>query len=89
MTRRQKMSFRDAVDLVPDDLPDGAFWAMAHEMAGLDYGDGFGELAVDDEPLAPLHERKPHQCPLKGCRKRFSTPEALAQHRRDKHGSST
>ncbi len=46
---KQKMSFRDAMDLVPDDLPDGAFFAMAHEMAGLDYGDGF-----DDAPEVPM-----------------------------------
>lgn len=40
----QKMSFKDAMDLVDDDLPDGAFFAMAHEIAGLEYGDGFDEL---------------------------------------------
>lgn len=47
--RGQKMPFRDAMALVPDDLPDGAYWAMAHEMAGLDYGDGFDELMDEDE----------------------------------------
>lgn len=45
----QRMSFKEACDLVDDDLPDGAYWAMAHEMAGLDYGDGFDELIDDDE----------------------------------------
>ncbi len=46
----QKMPFRDAMALVDDDLPDGAYWAMAHEMAGLEYGDGFDELTpADDE----------------------------------------
>ena len=49
MRRGQKMPFRDAMALVPDDLPDGAYWAMAHEMAGLDYGDGFDELTDEDE----------------------------------------
>ena len=44
MKRKQRMSFRDACDLVDDDLPDGAFFAIAHEMAGLDYGEGFDEL---------------------------------------------
>lgn len=43
----QKMPMRDAMELVDDDLPDGAYWAMAHEMAGLEYGEGFDELAVD------------------------------------------
>jgi hypothetical protein len=41
------MPFRDACDLVPDDMPDGAYFAMAHEIAGLDYGDGFAELAEE------------------------------------------
>lgn len=57
MTRkRQKMSFEDAMDLVPDDLPDGAFFAMAHEMAGLEYGAGFDEI----DPTKPKKlKRKP------------------------------
>lgn len=45
MGRKQRMSFQDAMDMTPDDLPDGAFFAMAHEIAGLEYGDGFAELA--------------------------------------------
>lgn len=44
MGKRQRMSFKDACDLVPDDMPDGAYWAMAHEMAELEYGEGFDEL---------------------------------------------
>lgn len=44
-----KMSFKDACALCDDlDLPDGAYWAMAHEMAGLEYGDGFDELIEDE-----------------------------------------
>lgn len=46
--QQPRMSFRDAMDLVPDDLPDGAFFAMAHEIAGLEYGEGFAELADDE-----------------------------------------
>lgn len=45
----QRMPFKDAMALVDDNLPDGAYWAMAHEMAGLDYGDGFDELASDED----------------------------------------
>lgn len=44
----QRMPFKDAMALVDDDLPDGAYWAMAHEIAGLEYGDGFDELAEDE-----------------------------------------
>lgn len=50
--RTPKLSFREALALVPDDLPDGAYFAMAHEMADLEYGDGFSEL--DEE--SPDHE---------------------------------
>ncbi len=38
------MPFKEAMALVDDDLPDGAYWAMAHELAGLEYGEGFDEL---------------------------------------------
>ncbi|MBI1202634.1 MAG: hypothetical protein GC182_09005 [Rhodopseudomonas sp.] len=48
---RQRMSFNDALDLVPDDMPDGAAFAMAHEIAGLDYGDGFDELGLSMSDL--------------------------------------
>lgn len=70
------MRFRDAMDLVPDDLPDGAYWAMAHEMAGLEYGDGFDELLAEVD--------KPFTCG--NCGKRFATKGAKRQHRRAKHG---
>lgn len=43
--RKPRMSFRDAMDIAEAmDLPEGAFWAISHELAGLDYGDGFAEL---------------------------------------------
>lgn len=47
--KEKAMSFTDAMDLAEAmDLPDGAFWAMSHELAGLDYGDGFDEFDEDD-----------------------------------------
>ena len=58
MKRKQRMSFRDACDLVDDDLPDGAFFAIAHEMAGLDYGEGFDELADEDPEPKPMPTAK-------------------------------
>jgi hypothetical protein len=48
--RKQRMSMHDAMAIVDDALPDGAYWAMCHEMAGLDYGDGFDELASGHRP---------------------------------------
>lgn len=44
---RRGLSLREALDLVPDDMPDGAALAMASEMAGLEYGEGLESLAVD------------------------------------------
>lgn len=51
MPKRTGLSFRDALDLVPDDMPDGAAFALAHEMAGLEYGDGFDELLPKRDPV--------------------------------------
>lgn len=82
--KKQRMSFRDACDLVPDDLPDGAYFALAHEMAGLDYGDGFAELADDMEFDQPERSPKELRCDL--CGKRVRTSYDMFQHRRDKHG---
>lgn len=42
-----RMPFKEAMALTPDDLPDGAYWAMAHEIAGLEYGEGFDELSEE------------------------------------------
>lgn len=49
MKKGQTMPFKDALELVDDDLPDGAYWAIAYEIAGLEYGDGFEELGPEDE----------------------------------------
>lgn len=59
MKRKQKMSFRDALALVPDDMPDGAAFALAHEYAGLEYGDGFDEIAPGgpSDPPKPGHKK--------------------------------
>jgi hypothetical protein len=73
------MSFQEAMDLTDDDLPDGAFFAMSHEIAGLDYGDGFDELVA----AAKAEMEKPFSCHL--CRKRFKTKGARRQHKRTKH----
>ncbi len=52
---RKKGRFAQAMEMVDDDLPDGAYWAMAHEMAGMEYGEGFDELA------AKASSSKPHR----------------------------
>ena len=66
------MSLKEACDFVPDDLPDGAFWAMAHDIAGADYGDTWGEL-----------KEKKHRCPV--CHKAFGKEESMQQHQAAAH----
>lgn len=40
---------KDILDTLGDsDLPDGAYWALAHEMAGLEFGEIF---SIIDENL--------------------------------------
>jgi hypothetical protein len=80
--RKQRMSMRDAMAVVDDDMPDGAYWAMCHEMAGLDYGDGFDELAGEPgqhhETIADVRRRKPFKCLC--CHRRFASKVGLEQH---------
>lgn len=38
---------RAAMEEVDDDLPDGAYWAMVHEILGVEYGEIFPLLAED------------------------------------------
>lgn len=86
MSRR--MSMREAMDLVDDDLPDGVYWGLVHEMAGLEYGDGFDELLDDDdrEEVAAqeaiidrqMIEATRFECP--DCKRRFGSREARRQH---------
>lgn len=80
---KQRMSFQDAMDMTPDDLPDGAFFAMAHEIAGLEYGEGFDELISDAEPetFHRVLSRKSFKC--KPCGKRFKTQADMDAHLRD------
>jgi hypothetical protein len=49
---RPRMRVRDAMDLVPDDLPDGAYFAMLSEVSGVDYGDLASELIAEEEGSA-------------------------------------
>ena len=41
---KRKMHIKDAMSLVDDDMPDGAYWAMVHEMAGAEYGEAWDEV---------------------------------------------
>lgn len=45
---KRKMTLQEACDLMTDmhmdDLPDGAYWAIAHELAGAEIGDVWEEL---------------------------------------------
>lgn len=77
---KRKMSLEDARALVPDDLPDGAYWAMVHEVAGAEYGEAWHEL--DSYPKSPKAP-KTHKCTK--CNRMFATTDARDQHARDAH----
>ena len=93
MTSNSGMAFDGAMDLAESmDLPDGAFWAMAHDLAGLDCGCGFPPVttkrpkrraAVHAQLMEPRNAAKPHRCGT--CAKEFATKGAKRQHRRDAH----
>lgn len=40
---------RVALEIVDDDLPDGAYWAMLEEVAGLEPGDAAQMIGEDPE----------------------------------------
>jgi hypothetical protein len=78
MTKKRAMSLKEACDFVPDDLPDGAYWAMAHDIAGADYGEVWGEL--DGKPVNKVRN---HKCTV--CNKRFEKDAYMRQHRAAAH----
>ena len=81
---KRKMSLKQACEMVPDDLPDGAYWAMAHDIAGADYGESWDEL--DGEFSEEEMEEKPektHLCPV--CRKGFTRDDRMRQHHAAAH----
>lgn len=79
---KRTMSLQDACDLVPDDLPDGAYWAMAHELAGADYGEVWDELVSSPthKPFKPNTPKaiKKLSCPQ--CKRLFGNESMLKQH---------
>lgn len=77
----RNLSIKDAMDLVDDDLPDGAYWAMAHHIAGADYGEAWDELK-DGKPRQP-HRPLPTACPI--CKKPFERNAFMRQHYAAKH----
>ena len=89
------LSFDDAMDIADSmALPDGAFWAMSHELAGLEYGTGFPKLPRKKKATSrrqikselmnrPRDAAKPHRCGT--CGKDFRTKGAKKRHRIDAH----
>lgn len=78
------MSLKEACALVPDDLPDGAYWAMAHEFAGAQYGDAWHELEDGPHKLKePQGEPKGSKCNV--CGQPFERKQFMRQHRAAKH----
>ena len=44
-----KEDVRDAIEIAPDDLPDGAYWMWIHDYLGVEYGVVFDYIAEDPE----------------------------------------
>jgi hypothetical protein len=79
------MSLQDACELVDDDLPDGAYWAIVHDIAGAEYGDAWDEL-----DSSPVHKQKHSpkqfnkvQCRI--CKRWMNGEQGLAAHHKAKH----
>jgi len=50
MGKPSKQEVKDVMEDVEElDLPDGAHWALIHDLLGLDYGDVFDFIAADPE----------------------------------------
>ena len=79
---KRKMSLQDAMDIVPDDLPDGAYFAMLHEVAGAEYGEVWDEL----DEYAPDNKiaKKAVMTVCAECGRRIKSA-GLWMHMRDKH----
>lgn len=89
MMTERRMSFEDACGLVDDDMPDGAFFALAHEIAGIEYGDGFDELAAEDiDRPRRRRNKKKRGVSCDQCHRGFRDSYSLYQHKRDKHGKA-
>jgi hypothetical protein len=48
--KKRRISLPEACQMVPDDLPDGAYFAMAHEIAGADHGEAVDDFDDRDKP---------------------------------------
>ena len=96
---KARMSLADAYDCLSDTMGEAARDYLAHEMAGLDYGEGFAELDAEAVPvphsdrmaLSAVLVRKPvvpkfELLPLPGSTKRFACP-GCARRFGDRHAA--
>lgn len=81
MTTKRGLSLKEACELVDDDLPDGAFWAMAHDIAGAEYGEAWGEMDGDK----PRRRGRPASTTCPTCGKEFERNAYMRQHHAAKH----
>jgi hypothetical protein len=94
MTKRKNrpMNLSAAREMVDDDLPDGAYWAIVHEIAGAEYGTVWDELEEEptyydiDENVQTPKEKK-HQCSQ--CDKKFVSKSAKKKHLQDMRKNGT
>ena len=78
MSKKRPMTLQDACALVDDNLSDGAYWAMAHELAGAEYGEVWHEL--DGYPKSASKVK----CDI--CGKKVKSA-GINDHKRDAHKS--
>lgn len=65
-------------------LPEGAYWALVHELMGMEYGDVFPIIGDDTDFFEYEAEPDvPQEC--KHCGRKFIDRYALSQHKRAKH----
>lgn len=83
MSKKREMTLQQAVDILnedDDDLPDGAFWAMAHDMCGAEYGDVWDELDAVQKPRKPKAAPAERSLPCPHCSKKFTGEDGRRQH---------
>lgn len=79
---KRTMNLKAAMELVDDGLPDGAYWAMVHDIAGAEYGECWDEL--QQEPIYFDDDnnqvKKPRTIECEQCKRKFPTMAAMLKH---------
>ena len=85
---RDRMSIDDAIDMTDDDMPDGAFFAMAGELAGVPDHEVVQHIANNPQKYPPA-KRNAKDTPCPFCARKFRGDDGLKAHIRDKHSQAS